>query len=470
MIKLERKWIFVLVLVGFSFQTYSCGILTQGSNLDVIQPSGVISTLNLAPRHYRVREHCQFAVQNVGRNLLESTKYLSEEHRRRVDWIARISNYKMESCESFKDRGEIMGDYDSVYSSHSNRIGVVLPPVAANEPALQTIMDQLKMSLSRNGVTDVDKALVIKRVEKTEEAAYAAAAELIHLDRVTVLIAINSTHLKAMNRMADLTQVPVLMVNPDAKHSKTRQSMRIHPPSSALADKLLGVYRDRGVSHVTVLYPRGADLELMQEMKAKSKSSVYFMESTYDPSSPQGVLSSVKSATVRMSMIRSKTQAVLILDNFKMVRHIVNMIRSATENQNVLMSGNQQWRSPALVTPYESALEGAFFVDHIGSYADLPSGLEVPMPESKFFTTANAASRLDYQIIGHRLGTISAQAIKKNWSRQRVAIELQELKNSWDNYFPAGVSVFNEYRDSSWPAFLFSIKGETIQLVEGRSL
>ena len=164
-------------------------------------------------------------------------------------------------------------------------------------------------------------------------------------------------------------------------------------------------------------------------------------------------------------MVRSKSQAVLILDNFKMVRHLVNMIRTGLGDGNVIISGNQQWRSPALVTPKEEALEGAMFVDFIGSYADLPPALAAPTPESPLFTTAQAASRLDYQLIGHRLGTLSSSVMKSIRSRQRIATELQSMHNSWDNYFPPSELAFDKNRDSSWPAFLFKVKGENIEIV-----
>ncbi|MCX6127120.1 MAG: hypothetical protein NTV34_20545 [Proteobacteria bacterium] len=406
-----------------------CGIVTKGSSLDVVLSDGTIQNLNMAPRHYRVKEHCLDVVTKVTPNLIASIAPLSVEQKATLPWPKRILSYKAAECQSFKRR----------------------------------ILDELKATLKRNGVND-SSVLVIKRVEKREEIALRAVAEFIHIDRVSLLIGINSIHANAMVKLADPAQVPIFIVNPNSKHSKSGQSMRVYPPVNRLAQKLYDQYARHGVTHTTVLYPRNADLDLLEQLKRIAGTSFYFMESSYDSNASSDVLASIKGAAARMALVRSKSQGLLILDNFKMVRHIVNIVRSSIGDMNIIMTGNQQWRSPALVTPREEALEGAMFVDFIGSYADLPPGLEVPLPESPYFTTAQAASRIDYQIIGHRLGTIAAQVIRKPWSRQRIATELQQMKNSWDNYFPIGEPVFDSKRDSSWPAFLFKIQGDKIQI------
>lgn len=435
----------------------------------MIQSDGNVQTINMAPRHYMVAEHCVDVLNKVTPNLYASVAPLSQDQRDRLPWLKRIAQYKTTDCENFHRRGTIMKDFDHIYADHDDKIGVILPPVAANEAALQLILGELSAALKRNGTLYPERVIITRRVDKREDASLRAAAELIHLNRVSLLIGINSTQTQALAKIADVAQVPVFMVNPTTPHAKTRQTMRIYPPIAALARKLLDVYRANGITHTTVLYPRGSDLDLLDQLKKIGGKSIYFMESSYDPSSPTDILNSTRGATQRMAMLSSPTQGVLILDNFKMVRHLVNIIRGAAGSMKLVLTGNQQWRSPALVHPREEGLEGALFVDFIGSYADVPSGLAAPIPESPFFTTAQAASRIDYQIIGHRLGTLAAQVLRSPWSRQRIAVELQSLTNSWDNYFPVGAPAFDAQRDSSWPAFMFKVEGESIQLSQNGS-
>jgi hypothetical protein len=365
----------------------------------------------------------------------------------------------------FKKRGAILKDFDRIYADHSNKIGILLPPIASNEEALQIILSEIRDTLVRFGVSDPD-VLVIKRVEKTEAAAKAAAAELIHINRVTLLVGFNNVHNQAMVHLADPTQVPVLMVSPSGAHSKSKQSMRVYPPVNRLAKKLLDQYQSRNITNVSVLYPKGADLDLLEQLRVYNKTSISFVEFSYDTKSSENILATVKRTTNHLEQKTNAKNALLILDNFKMVRHIVNIARSSLVDHAALLSGNQQWRSPALVIPKEDALEGALFVDYIGDYRNLPAGITVPIPESPFFTTAQAASRIDYQIIGHRIGTLSSQAIKRNWSRQRIATELQLVRNQWDNYFPSNELTFDQDRNSAWPAYLFQVQGESIKITD----
>ncbi len=457
----QSLWVIIFLL---TLTANSCGILTKGSQLDVISPDNTVQTINMAPRHYLVKEHCVDIVSKATPNLLKSLSYLTPEQATRVPWLARLKSYRVEDCSKFHRRGAMMKDYDNIYSDRQDKIGIILPPVAANEAALQLILDEYRAALKRNGVNP-DKTLVIRRVEKREDLTLRAAAELIHMERVALLVGVNSLHSQVLAKIADPAQVPVFIVNPTTPHSKTRQTMRVYPPVDRLAEKLLNVYLAAGVTHATVFYSQGADLDLFDAIKRLANNRIYFMETSYDPNSSK-LLESVNQAVHRMAMVRSKSQAVLILDNFKMVRHLVNMIREGLGDGSVIISGNQQWRSPALVTPREEALEGALFVDFIGSYANLPEALAAPTPESPLFTTAQAASRLDYQLIGHRLGTLSATVVRSHWSRQRIASELQSLNNSWDNYFPPTELAFDQNRDSSWPAFLLRVKGEGIEIVD----
>jgi hypothetical protein len=146
-----------------------------------------------------------------------------------------------------------------------------------------------------------------------------------------------------------------------------------------------------------------------------------------------------------------------------MVRHIVNIIGTSLPSTPTLFAGNQQWRSPALVVPRDDLLQGAIFVDFIGSYQNLPDRIETPITDSEYFTTAQAASRIDYQIIGHRLATLGVQAARFGVNRHQIAKRLQSTRNSWDSYFPKTELAFDVQRESSWPVFMFEVSGETIK-------
>src|SRR5690606_24878972 len=69
--------------------------------------------------------------------------------------------------------------------------------------------------------------------------------------------------------------------------------------------------------------------------------------------------------------------AVLLPDDFRTARHFAKLFKFHQVDK-LTMIGNHEWRSPALVEPYDDFLEGSFFADFIGSYAKLPAAVSAP--------------------------------------------------------------------------------------------
>jgi len=454
-IKTWQKTMLVLTLSG-------CSVLGPDRGVEVITKSGAEERVDLTPRHYRALEHCEHALQTIPQNLFASLQPLTADQRAKLKWPARVAAYKLKNCESFRMRGEILEHLEDIYASKSQRIGVILPPVTPNEPAIQTILDQMRAELVRAGFNP-ERSLIIRRVDKNYDEAFKASAELVHLDRVAMLVGgLHQSHAGAIARQADLSQTPALIVNSDAALGKTSQTMRVYPPLKRLASRLAGTLKAQSVRNVVVFYPSTANLELYHLMKNLPGSGISYSEARYNPDDPQSILSAVKGQTFRISGIQG-LPAVLIFDNFRMVRHIVNIVSTSIPGKQVLFAGNQQWRSPALVVPRDETLQGALFVDFIGSYRNLPDSIDTPVSDSDYFTTAQAASRIDYQIIGHRLGTLATEAARFGLSRHEIARRLQSTNNKWDTYFPPGELAFDAQRESSWPVFLFKVVDDTIK-------
>jgi hypothetical protein len=108
-------------------------------------------------------------------------------------------------------------------------------------------------------------------------------------------------------------------------------------------------------------------------------------------------------------------------------------------------------------------MQGAVFVDFIGSYKNLPDQIDTPISDNEYFTTAQAASRIDYEIIGHRLASLAVEATRFGISRHEIARRLQSMTNKWDSYFPRSELAFDGQRESTWPVFLFEVSGDTIR-------
>jgi hypothetical protein len=450
----------LIMLLIFS----SCALIGPDRSVSYVSPQNEIDRVDLTPRHYMALQHCQKALQVLPKNLIASIDLLSPQQKQALKWPTRVNGYKISDCNSFHTRGQILDDLEDIYASKSQRIGILLPPVSNNEAPLQLIVDQIKKELIRDGYSP-EQAIVIRRVEKNSGSARKVLQELIHLDRVSMILGgIHASHVAAITQMSDLTQTPALIINADAPLGRTEQTMRVYPPLKRLADKLSSEFLRRQIHDVTVLHPVQANLELFHLMKNLKNSRVNYSEAVYDPDNSNSVLTSVKSQANRIAQMQDQP-GVLILDNFRMVRHVVNILSTSIPTKKILFAGNQQWRSPALASPRDESLQGAIFVDFIGNYANIPNSIDVPQTDNPYFTTAQAASRIDYQIIGYRLGRFASEACHYGLNRHEIARKLQSIYNKWDYYFPAGELAFDSSRESSWPAFLFTVSDESISEV-----
>jgi hypothetical protein len=441
---------------------FGCSFIGPNRSVEVVTRTNTVERIDLTPRHYRAVAHCQQALAAIPRNLFASLSPLTLDQRARLKWPAQLARYKQKDCDSFRTRGEILDELDDLFTSKSQRIGLILPPISTNEPALETIISQMRKELLREGY-HADSTLIIRRVEKNQTDALKAAAELVHMDRVAMLIGgLHPTHTLAINQIADQSQTPALIVSANAPLGLSSQTMRVYPPLKRLAVRLTNTFKEQKVKEVVALYPHSANLELFNIMKSLLGSEINYSQAAYNPDEPASILAAVISQTGKLANSQGRP-AVLIFDNFRMVRHIVNIVSTSLPTTKVLFAGNQQWRSPALVVPRDEALQGAMFVDFIGSYRNLPDSFEVPITDSEYFTTAQAASRIDYLIIGHRLGNLAAEAARSGISRHEIARRFQSLNNKWDSYFPTSEPAFDSQRESSWPVFLFGVSDNTIK-------
>jgi hypothetical protein len=441
--------------------TASCVLLGPEKSVEIVGKTDHLERLNLTPRHYKSKEHCRRALELLPPSLTGTLSPLSADERARLQWPALLAGFKSKQCESFKKRGEILATFVDILAEKTRRIGIILPPVSASEPAIQIILDQIRKELTQAGFQP-DSTLIIKRAEKTRESAFRAAAELTHMDRVAILIGgIHPAHAAAIVQMSDQAQIPSLIVSANAPLGRTIQSMRVYPPVKKLATRLVDTLKSRDVRQAVVFYPQGANLELYQLMRLKAGAGISYAEATYNPDDPQGLLNAVRGQIGKVASA-SGTPAVIILDNFRMVRHIINIVSTSIPGRGVIFAGNQQWRSPALVNPKDEAMQGAMFVDFIGKYRNLPDQIETPISDNDYFTTAQAASRIDYQIIGHRLANLAVEASRYGLARHQIAARLISTRNKWDYYFPNDELAFDDQRDSSWPVFLFQVSDNSI--------
>lgn len=444
----------------------SCTTFDRGPKIEIIDKrTGRLTELNLSPRGREAQSQCVRALQILRPQLISASSYLTDAQKSSTIWHKKLTLAKASDCELFESRGDILNIFSTVLEFHSGRIGMILPLSATNEAVYATIINELKTTLKKFGVKEVDDRLIVRRLSKESKDIERAAAEMVFIDRVSSIVVVNPHHFTQIKPIVENARIPLFVLNTRSEVSGTKQSFRVFPSASYAAKKLMAVYRQNQITQLLVLSPQDADSDLLNEIKRLSGKSISFSTFTFDASNSDDIVQKAKLAAEKMKLMNSRVHGVLILDNFKTVRQIVSVFRDVGSNTKIVFTGNQQWRSSALVDPPEEALEGGMFVDFIGSYKGIPSSIEAITPENEYFTSAASASEIDFKILGYRLGSIVSEILSRGWKRHEMAAELRQLSNHWDDYFTKGERTFSDRSESFWPVFLFRIQGDQIKLV-----
>lgn len=153
--------------------------------------------------------------------------------------------------------------------------------------------------------------------------------------------------------------------------------------------------------------------------------------------------------------------AVYIADNFRSVRYMAKIFEFLGV-EKIRLFGNQQWRARSLIDPWDPFLDGAYFVDYVGSYTSLPGGLSVSSAGN--FASPAQAQHIDYKLIGFLSGYAAKELVySKSSSRSQMHLYLQQLNIDEPNFFGKR-KVFLEGRATNWPYFKFMVGGRSLHL------
>lgn len=160
-----------------------------------------------------------------------------------------------------------------------------------------------------------------------------------------------------------------------------------------------------------------------------------------------------------------EVDAVIIPDNFRIVRHIAKIMQFHGVRSLPLV-GHQQWRAPELVEPTDPFLNGAVFVDYIGRYDQLPDVLTGGgNSENPFFIASGEANKLDYRLVGYRAAHIMLTLLHSEpQKRYGIADKLMKFEMPAQGPFANG-AVFTPQRMSQWPAFMLKVQERSLQMV-----
>ncbi len=324
-------------------------------------------------------------------------------------------------------------------------------------------------------------------------------SHLVLKENVSLLV-IDERQKEQVSDLISELNIPVLLLNPSGSGIKLSSHIfYVYPSQSQLVETLTDKIVRSGYKRVAILKPNnstGISFTNLLTQSLKNSGVVVQHDELYSSSNYETMEWASKSIfqidpmkrsaeyADLMDKSRKKAQsegvgfnpktvtlpaikdfdAVIIPDNFKIVRHFSNIFKYLGVNRIPLI-GTYEWRSFDLIHPFDPSLEGSFFVDFIGKYTSLPRSLNFALEkDSPYFIEPSSVSRIDHSIIGYQSTSIIDQLLSKNFKKKSQLIKhLRVMKNeSSSSYFKPG-RIFDKNQVAYWPSFILKISNGDIQ-------
>ena len=436
---------------------------------------------------------CARVVNVAHQAMRDLSKQLSDPYVLATSPLAPPLRYTEESCsERGRPKAVLLATMRAM-DQHSGRIGIILPLTGTYATQGQSALNGIKAAAKESRV-NLDRAFVILDSGSSGEGSRRALARLLFEYQVSIVIGgLSRKEAEPIANYSKAIRFPAFILHGNPKITgKSEYSFRVYPGQNYLANALAAAMQEKKIKKVALLHPsHGSSDELIRSLKRvlPEASIEITREAKYENGNYNSMDAAVrtifgltvesrmdeyrqlvlkrrdearKSGTAfkASSVILSPDytfQAVLIPDDFRIVRHFVKLMQYHNV-QKIPLIGNHSWRSKDLIQPWDASLKGSFFADFIGSYRELPKSIARNITKtSEYFVSPEQIGDLDYKLIGFRAANLAVAAVRKKVKKRRAFPKaLRTLKLS-DKFFEGNRLAFDRFRSSRWPTYIFTV-------------
>lgn len=399
-------------------------------------------------------------------------------------------------CADRERRGPALQAMATAMNQQTGRIGVILPLSGPRAKLAAFLVKGMRASFQEAGL-NFDQVTILKDSAGDARTAEVRLAELVFKDKPALVIGgLEAAEADVLSRRAGELMMPTVLLSRDRTFAaRSPYVFSVYPDDKRLADTLVQAGGQRGFKRYAILRPIGGKSDKVSQYfrdAVLASGGRIVQDLVYTPNnfdSMQGVarqLFKTESADrideyraayrkarqraqeervpfdPRMVVLRPiiEFDAVFLPDDFRTARHFAKLFKFHMVDR-LPMIGNHEWRSPALVDPFDEFLDGSFFADFIGSYTKLPQTVSAPTIGSPYFVHPNSVAQVDFQLIGYRVGRTARQLLQGQSQtapirRRQIPEALAALTSNDATFFGNG-RVFDKYRQSGWPTYLFNV-------------
>ncbi len=399
-------------------------------------------------------------------------------------------------CAYGVERSSIMNTLTKAVSEQSGKIGLLLPLTGPDTLVGTQILAGMKYFATSVGFA-FDEKVIVRDIGTMPTKAETFLAELMFDHQIGLLIVAGGVpELTKLASWSTRVFMPMIFLTSRSEQSILAKDVyRVFPTEYSLAEAITQGVVAREFKRIGVLRPNNQQsAQMLDALRANFAAKnvtvtdeAFYQEGDYEsmekaarklfnvlPGQRQNeyaaLTQEMKKAAKKagygfnQNMVvlppKPNFDALFIPDDFKTLRHFAKIFKYLG-TKDLPIFGNHQWRSKALVQPYDEFFENAFFVDFVGSYRDLPPGMPVATTGSPYFVSAHQAKNYDFNLIGYRGIQIAVGALANAKSRRDIGPQLKQLNLAPNSYFVNG-QAFDEHQLSRWPAFLFEVRDKEI--------
>ncbi|MCX6128541.1 MAG: ABC transporter substrate-binding protein [Proteobacteria bacterium] len=410
--------------------------------------------------------------------------------------VTALMGLKNEDC----SQSGTMARIERALSQHSGKIALLLPLSRLPKAEGQELIKQVQLWLQSRG-TQSDRLLIWRDTGGSKEKLQTQLAQVVIQERVALIIGgLMLQETPVLAQWADRLRIPTILLNRKPEGQNSRYAFYMNPDTQQLASAMSHFALSRKLQRIAILEPQfSRDLGLIATFQAQSAQLGLQIlgPSVYNPadySSIDGILRKMfhidddSRKEELLELIKTRREqakeegvsfdpkkvmlpaivdidAMVIADHFKNVRHISKAI-SSYGVKHVQLIGIPRWRAYDIVDPPDENLIGAVFVDQIGSYKQMPYGIQVPLVNSEFFAQSAEAGPADLKLMLYHAIYTALQVVGGTRAPRFALYKNLETMKGPQQGFLNLPQVFRPNHVAYWPSFLFSIGSGSISLIQ----
>lgn len=410
--------------------------------------------------------------------------------------LAPLLNLHVEDC----NQSGTMDLIEKALAGHAGKIAILLPfsklPKATGQEILRSVHQWMQSkNLSPN------RLIIWRDTDGSRDKMESQLAQMIWLQGASIVIGgLFQNEAPFLTQWADRLRVPAIILNRKPEGPVSKYTFYMGPDYKLLASGLTRYAVGRNMKRIAIMAPQFSHDENLinafqaqaQQMRIQLVGPLIYNPADFstidgivrklfhidDEARNQELLDLVNKGRETAEQLGVPfdpknlilppvidVDAILIADHFKNVRHVSKTL-SYYGVRRLPLLGIPKWRAYELIDPPDEVMIGSAFVDYLGSYKQLPYGIQVPTVDKEYFAEGPVAGSADVRLVVHHALFSALQGLAGPRSPRFALYKKIEASSGPRDSFLSGPQIYRPDHAANWPTFLFGVGSGEISILQ----